>query len=357
MASRVLLYLIIFLQQFPRIRNAVSCIGESGQQVDWFIVYKLPRLEDSTHHYVTQGLGYVYMDSKTKHFTMPDKPIKSNMSAAGHTLQQIYLAHGLGYIMYNDEDPAEHKSLYGEEWGHTKGDLAFDNTSGFWLIHSVPKFPPFANDSYGYPETGERFGQSFICVTFNYSTFNKIGLQLLYNGPQIYDHYLPDDLAIGVPNIQKAIEGKYVYTPPNAHVTKLQSMEGITYTSFAKSKYLGSDLYSYLVAPYYDTDLLVETWQNGRGKLPSNCSELTVENVLDMKLAGDSFKETVDHSKWTISKSATQELVCIGDINRMEGQFKRGGGTLCTNNVDIWNEFRAGITSIDSCQNTLFLQN
>jgi hypothetical protein len=35
MASRVLLYLIIFLQQFPRIRNAVSCIGESGQQVDW----------------------------------------------------------------------------------------------------------------------------------------------------------------------------------------------------------------------------------------------------------------------------------------------------------------------------------
>ena len=113
------------------------------------------------------------------------------------------------------------------------------------------------------------------------------------------------------------MKGKYVYTPPNAHVTKLQSMEGITYTSFAKSKYLGSDLYSNLVAPYYDTDLLVETWQNGRGKLPSNCSELTVENVLDMKLAGDSFKETVDHSKWTISKSATQELVCIGDINRM----------------------------------------
>ena len=42
---------------------------------------------------------------------MSDKPIKSNMSAAGHTLQQIYLTHGLGYIMYNDEDPAGTREL------------------------------------------------------------------------------------------------------------------------------------------------------------------------------------------------------------------------------------------------------
>ena len=53
-----------------------------------------------------------------------------------------------------------------------------------------------------------KYGQSFICVTFNYSAFNDIGSQLLYNGPQIYDYYLPDDLASGVPSIQKAIEGK-----------------------------------------------------------------------------------------------------------------------------------------------------
>jgi deoxyribonuclease-2 len=94
-------------------------------------------------------------------------------------------------------------------------------------------------------------------------------------------------------------------------------MGSITYISFAKSKYFGSDLYSDLVAPYYDTDLLVETWQNGRGKLPSNCSKPTVENVLDMNLAENSFKETKGHSKWTISKSSTLGLVCIGDINRM----------------------------------------
>jgi deoxyribonuclease-2 len=106
-------------------------------------------------------------------------------------------------------------------------------------------------------------------------------------------------------------------TKPYERVTKLQSMGSITYISFAKSKFFGSDLYSDMVAPYYNANLLVETWQNGVGKLPSNCSELTVENVLDMKLSGDPFKETTDHSKWAISKSSEQGLVCIGDINRM----------------------------------------
>ena len=113
------------------------------------------------------------------------------------------------------------------------------------------------------------------------------------------------------------LTGKYYYTKPYAHVTKLQSTGSITYTSFAKSKYFGGDLYSNLVAPHYDTDLLVETWQNGEGKLPSNCSELTIENVENMNLAGNPFKETEDHSKWTISKFEDDALVCIGDINRM----------------------------------------
>ena len=68
-----------------------------------FITYKLPKLK-STHDYVSQGIGYVYMDSETNDFRMPDKPINSSTSAVGHTLQQIYHQSSLGYIMYNDED-------------------------------------------------------------------------------------------------------------------------------------------------------------------------------------------------------------------------------------------------------------
>jgi hypothetical protein len=81
----------------------------------------LPKLKNSTHHYVTQGLGYVYMDSKTKQFTMSEQPIKSNMSAVGQTLQQIYLTRGLGYIMYNDEDPAGNQELLYTRFNDIKG--------------------------------------------------------------------------------------------------------------------------------------------------------------------------------------------------------------------------------------------
>ncbi|XP_028405784.1 plancitoxin-1-like [Dendronephthya gigantea] len=344
---KILLYFIIHLWKLEQIHSAVSCVGENGKYVDWFIVYKLPKIKESARRYVTMGLGYAYMDSETKQFTLSDKSIGSNVSAVGYTLQQIYAAaNGTGYIMYNDEDPEGHQPL---NRGHTKGDLAFDKTSGFWLIHSVPTFPPCATKSYNYPESGEIYGQSFICVTFNYSVFNEIGNQLLYNGPNIYDNFLPEYLASGVPNIQKAIDGKYKYNKPYENVVKLKSAGGTTHTSFAKSKYFESDLYSNLVAPFYDTDLLVETWQNGAGKLPPNCSALTVENVSEIRLAGESFKETKDHSKWTVSKMASEELVCIGDINRMKSQFKRGGGTLCTNNADIWKAFREAVTSFKSC--------
>ena len=70
-----------------------------------FIVYKLPKIEESARRYVTMGLGYVYMDSETKQFTLANKSIRTNVTAVVHALQQIYAANGIGYIMYNDEDP------------------------------------------------------------------------------------------------------------------------------------------------------------------------------------------------------------------------------------------------------------
>lgn len=41
-------------------------------------------------------------------------------------------------MAYNDEPP---ESTYSANCGHTKGVLVADDQSGFWMIHSVPKFP------------------------------------------------------------------------------------------------------------------------------------------------------------------------------------------------------------------------
>ena len=43
------------------------------------------------------------------------------------------------------------------------------------------------------------------------------------------------------------------------------------------------------------------------------------------------WKHTVDHSKWCVGANAAKgHVACIGDINRMSSQAKRGGGAVCS---------------------------
>jgi len=82
------------------------------------------------------------------------------------------------WAIYNDEPTNENKSF---TMGHTKGIVVADNSSGFWLVHSVPKFPqlPYQNNnSYTYPRTGVRYGQSFLCVSMLTKELDKVGKYL-----------------------------------------------------------------------------------------------------------------------------------------------------------------------------------
>lgn len=62
-----------------------------------------------------------------------------------------------------------------------------------------------------------------------------------------------------------------------------------------------------------------------------------------------SFKYTVDHSKYAISTSKEEPFVCIGDLNRVHSQAKRGGGVMCQSNLDLWTIFSKSIQSFEPC--------
>lgn len=68
---------------------------------------------------------------------------------------------------------------------------------GFWLVHSVPRFPPNFNkmDAYKYPRTGIKFGQSFLCISFKSNQIDYVGTQLKYNEPNIFAKRVPRKLA------------------------------------------------------------------------------------------------------------------------------------------------------------------
>ena len=92
--------------------------------------------------------------------------------------------------MYNDEHPEGNTSF---TMGHTKGVIAYADKTGFWLVHSVPKYPPYPETGqYGYPSTGEKFGQSFLCISIDTSkTAELIANQFLYNHPYVYAYNFP----------------------------------------------------------------------------------------------------------------------------------------------------------------------
>ncbi|VDN35379.1 unnamed protein product [Cylicostephanus goldi] len=164
------------------------------------------------------------------------------------------------------------------QFGHTKGTIFFDSTSGVWLIHSVPKFPP--PDHYEYPATGHDYGQTMLCLSFNYAALEGIGellppvptscgilsvvaTQLYYNKPDIYSSQLPTKMAADFPVLAQVIAGKYKQGEPYFNTLTLTTINGQKFTSFAKSNQFNNDLYDGLVAPVLQTDLIAETWRRG----------------------------------------------------------------------------------------------
>ena len=116
------------------------------------------------------------------------------------------------------------------------------------------------------------------------------------------------------------------------------------------------------VSPSLRTNLVVETWPNGPGKMSSSCKgPFQVENIdeIDFKkmVPEVDFNTKHDHSKWAVSYSTSRShrlhdignIVCIGDINRMETQKKRAGGTVCFQNKFAWKAFTGIVKAVELC--------
>ncbi|KAJ8680630.1 hypothetical protein QAD02_016417 [Eretmocerus hayati] len=361
--------------------SSLQCKGEQNQDVDWFVLYKIPKISNSKHPLIKEGVAYMYMDSKSypKGWTLSNKDISSDDSIPGYTLAPFYddkNAQNLLWLLYNDQPPNEIAKLTN---GHTKGALIVNEAQGFWLVHSVPNFPPEpktgeepsksktnkTEDSmtlsnkdvprgrYAYPDTGRHNGQSFLCISTNEGNFNEIGQQLKYNQIIVYRRNLPSGLSDKFSNLAEAAKQVRIKKPPYNSQVSISSLNGMEFTSFSKSSKWGKDLYDDFVAPQLKSDLYAETWLNGRGRLPSDCHQSKVMNVKSISLsaADVDFNSSHDHSKWAVSTDGKKKgtWVCVGDINRASTQFERGGGTVCFNLPEVWKSYRDSVQDVEPC--------
>lgn len=333
----------------------ISCRDATGKAVDWFVGYKLPTFNSGRSS--EPGTAFYYVDSTTTSWGMPEMINSSDCSVAV-TFKQLYETASnteeIFYMLYNDEHPDTRK--VDNSRAHAKGLAVFDSQSGFWLIHSVPSFPPMRNDRFSYPEWGLRNGQSFLCITLATDSLGLFAKQMMYMQPSVYDSQLPTTIATRFPELQAVITKKSL--PKNStkyySIQAINSFERTEFWSFAKHKRFRKDLYSQLVSPNLKVSLLTETWMNGPGDLPSYCeSPYKVKNVRSVRVAGRLFTSSKDHSKWALAENPAKPFLCIGDINRQKKQKERGGGTVCLSHRALWQLFNSSVVEIEECKSEM----
>lgn len=375
-------YIIIFLftssiNYSTSIRNKLGCRDNENKVVDWYVLYKIPKLSHSSEPLIRNGSAYMYITSNTvnKGWSLSTKPIGDTKSIPGNTLASLYddeVAENLLWAMYNDDPPD--RSVVGS-YGHTKGVVATDKDQGFWMIHSVPNYPPVPrtgitsrckttnnilseNDvplegEYSYPTSGLVRGQSFLCISLKADQFDTIGRQLIYNQIIVYRKNLPTDLSTQYQVLTDAANQVRIKTPPYNNKAIIKSLGSLEFVSFAKSNKWQKDLYSDFVAPQLGSNIFVESYLNGAGRLPSECHSIKVQNIESIKLqAVDiNFASSQDHSKWVVAQSnkRNHSWVCIGDINRANTQYYRGGGTVCLNHFNLWESYRNSVNDVEGC--------
>lgn len=342
---------------------ATSCKNEKNADVDWFFMYKLPRgAQGKDKVSVPSGEEYVYIDSRTPtstpYWMMSTHNIFNESNALANTIAPLTAAQkpqNLAYAVYNDQPPY-HLEEKKSSNGHTKGLFIFDDESGVWIIHSVPKFPEMLHKGmYAFPTSGREYGQTILCVTFPTSQLETIATHLRLQYPNIYDSYAPASLRKGRPALNLLLARKFIREAPWVLTASLKDVSNNPYISFAKHGRYNRDVYSAAVASNLESNLFASTWRNGAGgKVPADCNDTyTVTNVdaLRFKMSKQQLdvRNGEDHSKWAISEETARRYVCIGTLNRMHSQYRRGGQTLCFKNALLHKLLLRSVTEFDNC--------
>jgi deoxyribonuclease-2 len=333
----------------------LTAIGDNGQPVDWWFIYKVPKnagpaVGARQAGHVATGYEYAYFDDQSTALSGSPNLLSAPNNALTATLQQVFAAAAnptSGCIFYNDEFPLELNLSNNGEMAHAKGVLAFDleSDSAFWLLHSIPRFShPTSGD---FPSNELDYGQTLLCITLKgVATAEAIAQQMLVQqGPQVYGSRLPQSLPADSV-WHKLAASDFSLSPTPSDIT-FTSRVGATFRSIAKSRLWGQDLWSDLVGPSLGVDLDVESWR--RGAIPSDEDSNKVDWVaddtaIDLNPIGMPFawQNAKDHAKWAMSLENNDDWVCVADINRQVSQAKRGGGTICFQDSRLW----AGLSAI-----------
>jgi len=350
-----MLVITIFLALMVSCKTNLSCVNPSGDEVDWSVILTFPK---TSHESGKLNYGYFDHSSKKMSYHQVDKvanfpPV--HLTSQLNKRNNVKGKEDTNYFVWNDDmtiDDDEKKSSMGK--AHSKGILAYDSTSGFYLVHSLPRFPyrkgkDFLEDL---PDNTGIYAQSFLCISLKKDEEKKVIEDLLIINPQLimkhsdYKDFVDDPQN---DNVIKLLKNRGDSNLPDSSITDLKSKKQM-FTIFSKGKDFDSLPWDSLIPKYYKQTFHVETWTKPDRRLKPLCSSgATVYNVEEVKFGEFEYTSNNEHSKWGTST----KTVCIGDLNRTGSQLKRGGLVICLNHTVLAKIFMDSIVKSQKCSKNL----
>ncbi|KAL1427237.1 hypothetical protein MTO96_017531 [Rhipicephalus appendiculatus] len=339
------------------VQSSPSCKDENGNDVDWFIIYKLPY--NKLKSFNPTGGKFAYIDSENsknglQYWPISKQDLFKNKNPVAYTLEPLYkktTRKDILYFVYNDEPPQAYEGK-GEGQGHSKGVVLFDNTAGLWLLHSVPTFMEgLKSGGYKLPDRAKNNGQMFMCITFKTEQVETIATLLRTQNAKVYDHQLPKwipEEKNSYPEVKLLARNVFVEEPKTLKVN-LARKDGHILRAYAKSASAGEDLYADELFRDLNEPIAVQSWMNGRGGKYLSASDVSHINTMEWEFKKDNaieFPTTVDHSKWAFT--VNKDTFCFASTNRKPSQEKRGGEALCFVNRAVKDLFCRGVKEASS---------
>lgn len=342
----------------------VSCRDETDKAVDWYILYKAPKIQKKG----LTGLEYIYIDSSGKRVMKPStdpkkpndyKPINDGDGVLANTLRPMLksvrdMDPSFGFLSYSDQPPGCSADI--KKFGHSKGVVLGDSVTqtALWLTHSTPQFPFKRDQNKFYPDTGVANGQTFMCVTLKFTELSAIGKHLQHIRAFPFDH----DLPIGFPReLRDAANWVQISLPKNTQDLTTKGKKTIkilskkVYDPNTEEEPVEGDLYVQLTAEF-KSHMKAQTW-GGQSKKDSSFCDTGRYQVLNVEKIRTELGEWVtgsDHSKWAVTTAADIIWTCIGDMNRACSQYERTGGALCIQDKSVNGFFKGFVSSAEECE-------
>jgi deoxyribonuclease-2 len=329
-----------------------ACKDPYNRIVDWYLIMLLP-----TSSHPEKKLVYMYYDEvigpneyEFDEQTFP--PIRDT-----HELDGITPKDKVNYFFWNDDTSTEDKqSAAYKGKAHSKGGLVFNKDGGYFMMHSLPRFPRrTANNKFSdiLPDNAGIYAQHFLCITANLENHLKIVDTLNIINPQIIINNGEKDNVGENESVIKLIRNRSDSKLPAFKIFEIDSIGKKKFTFFSRSKNEEKLQFDYHIPDYYKDNFYVETWTKPNLIDPICDGLYKVMNIKSLKFGNYKFENNYEHAKWSVA--AKKDISCFGDLNRTIQTTVRGGNVICIKDKKLAKFMRDAITDRDRCMGAEFL--